>query len=235
MSLFLIAGLKAQNIQDTVVNIGAQNVPGFLATVKQDVKTVENSFKQKVKAAKLKTTSSNGYDAILGQIVPDIATVPVNLYIKIADQGRKSDKVTTITICAMPMNIADRVPDMNNYVRRYLEDIIRQASRQEAAEALASAEADLKKTQKSHDNAVSDLNKLNKTIQKDQEKMASNQKEIEKLQAKINGLQETNTSLQKSLDKNTEQKAKLEKNIEESTEKLQKEQSQVEEYRKLAQ
>ncbi len=234
-SFLMTLGLCAQNIQDTTVNIGAQTVPGFFATVSQDTKTVQDVLKQKFKAAKLKSSNSEGYTAVLGQTIPEIATVPVNLYVKIGDMGRRSDKVTTITICAMPMNIADKVPDIKNYVRRYLEDIIKQATRQEAAVALATAESTLKKAQKNHDSAVSDLTKLNKSLQKDQDKIAANQKEIDKLQSKVNNLEENNASLKKSIEKNNEQKAKLEKDIEQTNQTLQNAQSEVEKYRSLAQ
>ena len=231
VAILLTGALKAQSIQDTVVRIGVQTVPGFYATISQDVKSAQEALKQKMKAAKLKTTNSEGYTASLGQVVPDLATVPVNLYVKIEEQGRRSEKATAITICAMPMNIADKVPDLNNYVRRYLEDLMKQTSRAEASEQLAASEKALKKAQKDYDNAVADLNKLDKELNKNSDKIASNQKEIEKLQAKLKSLEEDNAKMQKTLDKSDEQKAKLQKTIDESNQELQKAQGEVDKWK----
>lgn len=233
LSILMVVGLKAQEVQDTVLKIGVQTVPGFIVSMPQDVKTVQNALNQKLKNAKLSTTKSEGYIASLEQVVPEIATVPVNLYVKIEESGRRSDKVTVVTLCAMPMNIADKISD--SYVRRYLEDLIKQVKRQEAEEMLAQSEKDLKKAQKEYKNASSDLEKLNKNINSDQAKMASNQKDIEKLQGKIKDLEDKNAKLESSVNKNSEQKANLEKRASESQNALQELEKKVESYRAMLQ
>lgn len=229
ISFLLFAGLQAQNIQDSVIKIGVQAANGFIATVPQDVKTVQSTLNQKLKNAKLKTTKVEGYTACLEQVVPEIATFPVNLYVKIEEQGRRSEKVTVISICAMPMNVSDHVSD--SYVRRYLEEIIKQAGREEALEMLAQEEKNLKKAQKEYKNASSDLEKMNKNINSDQDKIASNQKDIEKLQSKIKDLEEKNQKLESNVTKNTEKKSDLEKKTTELQSSIQELEKKIETYR----
>ncbi len=229
LSFLMLAGLQAQNIQDSVIKIGVQAANGFVATVPQDVKVVQNTLNQKLNDAKLKTTKSEGYIACLEQVVPEIATVPINLYVKIDEQGRRSEKVTVITICAMPMNVSDHISE--SYVRRYLEEIIKQAGREEALEMLAQEEKNLKKAQKDYKSANSDLEKMDKNINSDQNKIASNQKDIEKMQSKINDLEEKNKKLESNVTKNNEKKAELEKRTSELQSTIQELEKKIETYR----
>lgn len=231
LSFVLFASLYAQTIQETEVRIGDQNVPGFIATVSQDYKTVQEALKQKLKAAKVKTSTSDSYTAVLGQIVNEIASVPINMYIRIDNISRRSENSTSITICAMTMNIADKVPDLNNNVSRFLDDIVKQARRAEASVQLAADEKNLKKAQDNHNDATAELEKLNKTVQKNQDKIVSNQKEIEKLKSRLKDLENENASLQNSIDKAADTQQKLKKNIEETVNALKEAQDKVDKQR----
>lgn len=229
LSIFMASQLGAQEIQDTNIHIGTQTIPGYIVTLPQDVKTVQNVVNQKLKDAKLKTTKSEGYTASLQQVVNEIATFPINLYVKVDEQGRRSEKVTVLMLCAAPMNIADRISE--TYVRRYVETLVKDVARQEATEMLAQEEKNLKKAQKDYKSANSDLEKMNKNIASDQEKIASNQKEMEKLQSKIADLEARNKKLEDNVNKNTEKKGELEKKATELQTTMQETEKKVETYK----
>lgn len=216
LSIMFMANLHAQEIKDTVVNVGAQSAPGYIATLSQEMNTVRDVMKKRMKDAGLKTTNSEGYTACLGQIVNDIATVPINLYVKVEEQGRKSDKTTVVTICAMPMNIADKVDNMNTFVRRYLENLIRDAEHQEALDQLNEEEKNLKKAEKEYNKAVSELESTNKSIKSSQDKIVSNKKNIEKLNDKIKEYEEDNKKLESAIEKDNDRKSDAEKRVSET-------------------
>ncbi len=242
LSFMMLGSIGAQNIMDTVMNIGAQTVPAFMTSLTQDEKTVQNAMKDRLKEAKLKTTNAEGCLAVLGQVVPDIATVPINMYVKIDESGRRSDKVTVVTICAMPMNIADRVPEMNIYVRRFLENFIQRVNKAANLEMLEKEEKALKKATKEYNSSASDLAKIEKNIKSDEDKIASNDKDIEKLQGKIKSLEdkiksleESNQKLQASVSKNSEKKSDAEKKMKTAEEEMQSSQAKVDELRSKVQ
>ena len=232
VAFLVVATISAQTIQETTLKIGVQNVPGFVAQVPQDIKTVQEAVKQKLKASKVRTTTSQGYTAVLGQTIPEIADVPLNMYLKVEEQGKRDNKVTTITICAMTMNIADIVTGLHGKINSYLEDIVNQCNRIEASAMLSNEQKNLKKAQDSHEDATDKLEKLRKSTLKNQERLTANQNEISKLKARIKDLEDENADLQKAIDKAIEAEPQLQQNIDDAAKAVQQSQEKVDQHRR---
>lgn len=235
--IFTIAATTtfAQSIGDTLLNIGVQSVPGFTVTLDHDAKIVKNVVKQKFKDGRLKSVNKDGYTAVLGQVVPELSgSVPVNLYIGISEKGPKGNKKCVITICAMTMNIADRIPGLNERASLYLKNIVQETNRSVAKSMIAPSEKAEKKATKAHEKAVKELEATNRTIQKEQQKLEALEKDIEKLQAKLDAMRLESEALRTSIENNTARLPELESNVNQSGRTLQQSQTDVQQYRRMA-
>jgi len=235
-ALVMLFGINAmaQTVQEATVQVGTLTVPAYTLSVEKDVKLVQNALNQRFKDAKLKTKSSEGYQAVIDQLVPEISTVPVNLYTKVEEQGKKKNRVTVVTMCAITTDLTIDQNTLRANVRSYLEGFTSYLARYEANQNMQAEQKNLRQAEKAAAAAADAVSDLEKDIASDHKKIADKQNEIKKLQEKIKDLEKDIADLEKRIEKNSGKKVDAERKVEEAKEGVSAKQGEVERYRQMA-
>ena len=234
LAAMISLGLQAQGVMETVANVANLSVPAYSLTLDKDVKLVQNAMNQRLKDANLKTKNTEGYVAVIQQMVESISPATINLYTKVEEQGKKKDRVTVVTVCAVSNDLTADQNVLKNNVRTWLEEFKTYLNKYEARLQMEAEMENLKKAEKIQKNALSDLNSLEKSIASDKDKIESKKAEIEKLKKKIADCQDDIKGLQSNIEKNTSKKADAQKKVDEANRGVSAAQSEVEKYRRLA-
>lgn len=236
VALVVLFGLNvaAQNAQESVAQVGALKVPAYTMSFEQDAKLVQNAVNQRLKDSKLKTRNVEGYTAVIDQLVPEISTTPVNLYIKVEEQGKKKNRVAVVTVCAITTDLTIDQNTMRDNVRVYLEALAPYLFKYEANQNMQAEQKNLKQAEKVAASAAAAVADLEKDIASDQKKIKDKQEEIKKLQNKIKDLEKDIRDLQVNIEKTNGKKAAAERKAEEANEGVNAKQGEVERYRQMA-
>ena len=148
LALTMMAGLKAQSVQETTIQYGDYTVPAFTVTLQQDKVTVADALTQRFKESSVKATKTNGYMAVLNQTFDAIYAQPVDFYAKVEEQGKKKDRVTVVTLFAKSPNLTISQNELNNNVRTFAENLPRYVSKFEAQQNMSAEQKNLQKAQK---------------------------------------------------------------------------------------
>lgn len=232
MSLSLSAQVV---IEETTVKIGPITTPAYTATLNKDASLTQDAMKKRLKDAKLKTKSTEGYIASLEQVFSEISEVPVNFYTKVEQQGRRDSKTVTITVAAIPSNLTVDQAAMYANVRLFLENFITYVDKFEALKNMDEKLVELKKAERLKANAISDLGDLEKSIANDQQKIASKQKDIESLRQKISDYEKEIEKLESNIKRNNDKKSDAQDKINEADKNVKAIEAEVERFRELAQ
>lgn len=233
-ALMLSATMMAQNVESTTLQVGTVTAQGYTLRLSQDEKTVRNALEQRLKDARLKTKKVDGYTACIDQLCADIASVPVNLYTKVEEQGHRKDRYTVVTLCVIPSDLTVNQADVQAGAQRFLSDFASYVTRHEARGQMEKEQDNLKKVQKKQASAVAAVTKINKSIASDQEKIADRKKDIEKYNQKIKECQEDIKKLEASIAKSQEELKGAEANVKAADETVRSAQSEVDKYRSIA-
>lgn len=225
--------VMAQNAEESVTMVGQLTVPAYKITMDKDVKLVRSAVEARMRDAKLKTRNIEGYVASVEQIIPEIAPVPVNLYAKVEEQGKKKDRVTVVTMCVLTSDLTIDQTEMKKNLRNYLEGTPAYVMRYEASLNMQAEEKNLKQAEKAASVAVSELTGIDKSISSDQKKIKDKQAEIVKLQAKIKDLENEIKGLEQGLEKKGVKRMEAENKVNEKQRDVDARQSEVERYREL--
>ena len=232
IAALMAVNLNAQEVTEGTVAIGSLKAPAYTLTLQKDKKFVQNCFEKRLKEAKLKTKKSEGFDACLGAVVPEIAATPINLYTKVDGRGNSS----TVTICAMSSDLSANQQTINTNVVKYLNNFTRYVEKCEAAEQLAIAQEALKKAQKEQKTASSELAKMEKATKKSNQKIDDLQKNIEKYRNSIAEAEKEIEKCRYDIEKTTKGKLpETQKRVEEANKAVKDAEATVEKYQKLAQ
>lgn len=226
--------LAAQNVQEGSTMVGSLTVPAFTISIQKDAKMVQNAMNQRLKDAKLKTKNTEGYLAALEQVIEGISATPISLYTKVEEQGKKKDRITVVTVCAISSDLTIDQNVLKANVRSWLEGFIPYIDRFEALQQLEIQQENLKKAEKIQKNAASDVASLEKDIANDQKKITDKKKDIEDYKAKIKKCEQDIKDLESSIDKNTKKKAEAEKRLQEADKGVQEAQAEVDKYRSMS-
>lgn len=227
--------MYAQNVQETTVEIGEKKSPAFTVSLQQDADMVQGALTQMLKESKLKTKKVDGYVACIDQVVSALSTSSVNFYSKVEEQGRKSNRTTTVTFCVMANDLTLDQTALSLSTRKYLEDFVGYVARYEAQGKLSAEQDKLKKAQKEQKSATSELESLDKSIAADQKKIEERKSEIEKLQKKIADYEKEVSQLESRVNKNSGQRGKLESKVDEANRAVKGVEDEVERYRQQLQ
>ena len=235
MALVMAVNVMAQGVQETVVTVGERTVPALTMNFeKTDAKTVQEAVKMRLAEAKLKTKTVEGYLAVPEQVINEIAAVPVTLYTKVAEQGKKKDKVTVLTMCVITTDLTLDQNVLKANLEAYLRGIPPYIDKYEASLIMAKEQENLKKAEKAAAAAAADVAGYEKSIASSQKKIADKRQEIEKLNAKIKECEQDIKDLEKSIEKDTAKKADAEKKAAAADEKVNSVKGEVERYREMA-
>lgn len=234
LAAFIGTSLMAQTVQETTTMVGEKTVTAYTVSLQKDVKMVQEAMNQRLKDAKLKTKKSEGFIAALDQVFTDISQNSLSLYTKVEEQGKRKDKVTVVTVCAISNDLTISQSAINSNVRNFVQNFVQYVNRYEAGQQMEAEQANLKKAEKAAGKAAAAVTDLENDITKAQKKIEDRRKDIEKYQQKIADCEKEIADLQKSIEKNSGKKAEAERKAEEANQNVKAAESEVEKYRQLS-
>lgn len=234
LAAFIGTSLMAQTVQETTTMVGEKTVTAYTVSLQKDVKMVQEAMNQRLKDAKLKTKKSEGFIAALDQVFTDISQNSLSLYTKVEEQGKRKDKVTVVTVCAISNDLTISQSTINGNVHNFLQNFIQYINKYEASQQMEAEQANLKKAEKAAGKAAAAVTDLENDITKAQKKIEDRRKDIEKYQQKIADCEKEIADLQKSIEKNTGKKAEAERKAEEANQNVKAVEGEVEKYRQLS-
>lgn len=234
LAAFIGTSLMAQTVQETTTMVGEKTVTAYTVSLQKDVKMVQEAMNQRLKDAKLKTKKSEGFIAALDQVFTDISQNSLSLYTKVEEQGKRKDKVTVVTVCAISNDLTISQSTINGNVHNFLQNFIQYINKYEAGQQMEAEQANLKKAEKAAGKAAAAVTDLENDITKAQKKIEDRRKDIEKYQQKIADCEKEIADLQKSIEKNTGKKAEAERKAEEANQNVKAVESEVEKYRQMS-
>jgi peptidoglycan hydrolase CwlO-like protein len=231
LTMALMAGIKAQSVQEVTVEFGDYTVPAYTVSINQSKELTNEALIQRLKESGLKTGKENGYIAVQNQTFTDIYSQPVDFYAKVDEQGKKKNRVTVVTFFAKSPNLTISQNELNINVRRFAEGFPYYVDKFEAQKKVGASEAELKKAQKTQSKAVAAAASIEKDIASDREKIAKKEAEIEKYNKKIESLRADIEKLNASIEKKTGKKAEADEKVNKANEAVQSSESDVNRYR----
>lgn len=234
LAAFIGTSLMAQTVQETTTMVGEKTVTAYTVSLQKDVKMVQEAMNQRLKDAKLKTKKSEGFIAALDQVFTEISQNSLSLYTKVEEQGKRKDKVTVVTVCAISNDLTISQSAINGNVRNFVQNFVQYINKYEAGQQMEAEQANLKKAEKAAGKAAAAVTDLENDITKAQKKIEDRRKDIEKYQQKIADCEKEIADLQKSIEKNSGKKAEAEKKAEEANQNVKAAESEVEKYRQLS-
>ena len=201
LAFVMMAGLKAQTVQETTIQYGDFTVPAFTLTVTQEQDIVVEALNQRLKESSVKSTKTSGYIAVLNQTFDAIYAQPVDFYAKVEEQGKKKDRVTVVTFFAKSPNLTISQNELNNNVRTFAENFQRYVTKFEAQMKVGAEQKNLEKAQKNQAKAAAAVAKIGKSINSDMEKIEKKKADIAKYQQKIDDCNKEIEKLQANIEK----------------------------------
>ena len=230
IALTMVAGLKAQGVQETTIQYGDFTVPAFTVSVQQDKDITSEALIQRIKESSVKSTKTNGYIAVLNQAFDAIYAQPIDFYAKVEEQGKKKDRVTVVTFFAKSPNLTISQNELNNNVRTFAEGFPRYVSKFEAQMKVGAEQKNLEKAQKNQAKAAAAVAKIEKSINSDQEKIAKKEAEIAKYQAKIEECNKDIEKLQANIEKSKSKMDSAQQKADEADEAVRSSESDLNRY-----
>ncbi len=234
MAMMLSVGAFAQNVNETIATVGTMSVPAVTISLDNDVKLVQNAMTTRMKDAGLKLQKIDGYNAALDQVFAEVSSSTINFYYKVEEQGRRNNRYTVLTICAIPNDLTQNQAMLVSSMRSFLEGFPAYMNRYIAAQNMAKEQDNLKKAEKAAASATSSVVAIDKKIASMQDKIVSKQKEIEKLKGKIADCEKEIKDLQKKIEQEGNKKSDAEKKVNEANENVKAVENEVERYRQLS-
>ena len=231
---FVGTSLMAQSVQETTVMVGEKTVTAYTVSLQKDVDIVADAMNQRLKDAKLKIKKSEGYVAALDQVFAEISQTSMSLYTKVEEQGKRKNKETVVTVCAISNDLTISQSVINNNVRNFVEGFVQYVSKYEASQQMEAEQANLKKAEKAAGKAAAAVTDLENDIAKAQKKIEDRRKDIEKYQQKIAECEKEIAELEKSIEKSTGKKSEAEKKSAEAQQNVKAAEGEVEKYRRMS-
>ena len=235
MAMFLSAGAFAQSVIETVATVGMMTLPAQQISLDKDVKLVQEAMRGRLKDAGLKVRNNEGWMAATEQVFAEVAQSPISFFAKVEEQGKKKNKVTVVTICAMPTDMTQNQAVLTGALRSFLEGFPQYIDRYQAQMNMAQEQDNLKKAEKAAASATAAVASIDKNIESLQGKIADKRKEIEKLKAKIKECEQDIVELEKKIEKEGGKKSEAEKKADAAGENVKAVQGEVDRYRQMAQ
>ena len=240
--LFLVAALlmttvalKAQSIIETVATVGDLTVPAVTVSLDKEVKTVQGAMTQYLKELKLKTSKEDGYTVARNAFVEVISSSPINLFTKVEEQGKKKNRATVVTVCALSTDLTVDQNTLKANTSRWLNGFISYIDRYEAQQQMAVEQGNLKKAESVAAKAAASAAAIDKSIASDQQKIEDKKAKIAKLQKEIKDLEKEISVLEQNIERSGSKLEDANRKAEEAQQKVQGTQGEVERYRQMAQ
>ena len=231
---FVGTSLMAQSVQETTVMVGEKTVTAYTVSLQKDVDLVADAMNQRLKDAKLKIKKSEGYVAALDQVFAEISQTSMSLYTKVEEQGKRKNKETVVTVCAISNDLTISQNAINSNVRNFVQNFVQYVNKYEAGQNMATEQANLKKAEKAAGKAAAVVSDIENDITKAQKKIEDRRKDIEKYQQKIADCEKEIADLEKSIEKSSGKKVEAEKKSAEAQQNVKAAEGEVEKYRRMS-
>lgn len=235
ISLLFVGICNAQSAKDTIVSYQGMTIPASVITMSQDKDLVTDALLQRLKDSAVKVTKLNGYIVVQNQAFDAICNQPVDFFVRVSEQGRKSNKVTEVVCFSKSPNLTISQTDLNLNVKHFAENFYNYVARYEAQQKMKNEEKNLKVAQRNQVKAVAAVNSIDKDINSDQEKIAKKEAEILKYQQKIEELRAEIEQLQARVEKSQGKKSQAEEKVSKANDAVQSTSDEVERYRQQSQ
>lgn len=228
MAMLLSTGAFAQSVIETVAQVGMLTVPAQQMSIDKDAKLAEGAMRARLKEAGLKVRNNEGWIAAVEQVFEQVSPSPISFFAKIETEGRKSNKMTVITICAVPTDLTQNQAVLSAALRAYLESFPQYIDRYQAQLDLEAQEGNLKKAEKAAEKATAAVASIDKDIAAMQAKIDAKRQEISKLQSEI-------ADLEKKIEKAGGKKSEAQRKASDADQNVKAAQNEVDRYRQMAQ
>ena len=235
MAVMLSVGAYAQSVIETVATVGMMTVPAVQISLDEDEKVVTEAMRTRLKDAGLKTRNNEGWLAAIEQVFEELSPSPISLFTKVETQGRKNNKLTVVTVCAVPTDLTQNQAVMNAALRSFLESFPQYVTRYKMQQNLVEQEENLKKVEKAAEKATAAVASIDKDIASLEAKIVAKRQEIEKLEAKIEECKADIADLEGKIEKAGGKKNEAERKANAAGADVKAAQSEVERVRMMAQ
>lgn len=236
VAALMTLGLAAQSVTETTLQVGGLTVPAATVTLQKDPKMVQDAMIQYLKDSKLKPQKDDqGYYMCANAFIEEIAIGDINFYTLVTAQGKKKNRESVVSVCALSSNLAMNDPTaMRAGAMRWLAGFASYVDRYEASLNMKAEQGNLKKAEKEAAKAAAGVAAIDKKTAKNNDKIASLQKEIKKHNDKIKDCEKEIKNLQAENEKLQGKRSDAEKKVEAANQNVNNVQGEVDRYRQMA-
>lgn len=228
MGLMLTVGAFAQGVIETVATVGTMTVPAMSMNIDTDAKLAQEAMRNRLKEAGLKTKNNEGYLAAIEQVFAEVSATPISFFAKVEEQGRRKNKVTVVTVCAIPTDLTQNQAVLMSALRSFLEGFPQYIERYQAQQNMEQEQGNLRKAEKAAASAASAVANIDQNI-------ASMQSKIERLRAKIKECEDEIADLERKISREQNRRNEAQQRADEADNNVRATQNEVERYRQMAQ
>jgi len=169
LSLFVVAIIaityvSAQSVKEATFDYEKKPVKGFTLAIYDkgaDIVTAAVVNRMEKGAGLKPSKGKDGFTAYLNQLMPAFSVANVNIFVKIAEEGKKDSKVTMMYLYVTTLDYAnvnsENHPDIYAKILQYMNEMPTYINRYDA-------EQNLIKVQNSYDKVKTNLEKLNNKL-----------------------------------------------------------------------
>ena len=228
MGLMLTVGTFAQSVIETVATVGTMTVPAMSMNIDTDAKLAQEAMRNRLKEAGLKTKNNEGYIAAIEQVFAEVSATPISFFAKVEEQGRRKNKVTVVTVCAIPTDLTQSQAVLMSALRSFLEGFPQYIERYQAQQSMEQEQGNLRKAEKAAASAASAVANIDQNI-------ASMQSKIERLRAKIKDCEDEIADLERKIAREQNRRNEAQQRADDADNNVRATQDEVERYRQMAQ
>jgi vacuolar-type H+-ATPase catalytic subunit A/Vma1 len=208
IAFIAITYVSAQSVKEAAFDYDKKPVKGFtLAMYDKSADVVTAAVKDRMeKGAGLKPSKGkDGFTVYLNQLLPAFGVANANIYVKIADEGKRDSKVTMMYLYVTTLDYAnvnsENNPDMYAKIMQYMNEMSAYINRYDT-------EQNLIKAQNAYDKVKSNLEKLNNKLTdlnndkaKLEKQLSDKEQEIKKKSVEIEHAREEVTKAEEAVNK----------------------------------
>ncbi|MDR2868011.1 MAG: hypothetical protein LBV46_00520 [Bacteroidales bacterium] len=198
VAIFACNVLVAQNVKDAAFDYDKAPVKGITnAIYDKSATVVVAAIKDRMeKGAGLKPSKGkDGFTIYANQLLPALGVANSNIYIKVAEEGKKGSKVVMIYFYVTTMDYtnvnSENNPEMYGKMLQYMTEMGPYIDRYDAEQNLIKAQNVLLKEQKNMEKLNSDFEKLNADKAKLEKQLSDKNQEISNKSAELDRAKES--------------------------------------------
>lgn len=207
-ALFCFACLaSAQTVQESAVQLDKQSIIGYTITLPNvGVDLASAAMKNKLETLyALKSSRYSGYKAYLNQPFQPFGTANYDIYVNVEESGKKSNKITTITMIVCNGNLnavtSQNNPETATNIKAFLTDFVSYVQEYALQQQVNELNNNLTKLNTEKTNLLNTQTKLKKQMESLNKELDNVNKNLETNEDSIKAIQEKLQKLQNASSK----------------------------------